>query len=231
MAKKKSARGSKGGSQKLLTTRSYFSKRDPYESVDWTRSDTEIKNELGEVIFVQKDFEHPDFYSDLANSVIASRYSYGELGTDERENSVRTIIERIVNTYSHWGVNQVYFNEEHAERFRKDLTWLLLNQYIAPNSPVWFNVGTGKYNSRKFVKEKDRERVDGYTIKDREVVPVLKKDSYLHPQTSACFIQFVDDTMEDIMMLAYKEAMLFKDGSGTGTDLSTLRSLREKLVF
>ncbi len=108
--------------------------------------------------------------------------------------------------------------------FYDDLTWLCVNQYGAFNSPVWFNVGLWhQYGIGKNAGA-------GNYFYNRETGKAERAPTqYEYPQGSACFIQSVDDSMEDIMRLATSEAMLFKYGSGTGSDLSTLRSTREKL--
>ena len=223
----KSSEVERNGRNNKLTIDRYFSKEteSPYDRVNWTNSDVQIKNELGEVLFIQKDSEFPEYFSPLARSVVSSRYSYGEMGTDERETSLRDIIGRVTETYGKQSFEKGYFNEREARIFGDELAELTLRQKFAFNSPVWFNVGTDRYESRK-----NSEKSDGYHINEegRAVSNEVGKN-HLYPQTSACFIQFVDDTMEDIMDLATKEAMLFKYGSGTGTDLSTLRSSREKL--
>src|SRR5438045_4648111 len=111
-----------------------------------------------------------------------------------------------------------------ADLFYDELTWLCLNQHGAFNSPVWFNVGLyQQYGIGDGAGE-------GNYFYNRETGTADRAATqYEYPQGSACFIQSVDDTMEDIMRLATSEAMLFKYGSGTGSDLSTLRSSREKL--
>ena len=112
---------------------------------------------------------------------------------------------------------------EDGERFYRDLTWLCLHQHGAFNSPVWFNVGL--YHQYGV---KGAASATG-TGTARPTAVEQPENPYEYPQGSACFIQSVHDNMEDIMELARSEAMLFKFGSGTGTDLSTLRSHREKL--
>ena len=108
--------------------------------------------------------------------------------------------------------------------FYNDLSWLCLNQHGAFNSPVWFNVGL--YHQYGI----GRGCGQGNYFFNRDAGEAERAPTqYEYPQASACFIQSVDDTMEDIMRLATSEAMLFKYGSGTGSDLSTLRSTREKL--
>jgi ribonucleoside-diphosphate reductase alpha chain len=139
--------------------------------------------------------------------------------------SVRQLIHRVTRTITDWGIADGYFaDQEAAEIFYDDLTWLCLNQHGAFNSPVWFNVGL----YHQYGVGKDRGA--GNYFYNRETGKAQRASSqYEYPQGSACFIQSVGDTMEDIMRLATSEAMLFKYGSGTGTDLSSLRSTREKL--
>ena len=135
------------------------------------------------------------------------------------------LIHRVTRTITDWGLEDGYFaNESSAENFYQDLTWLCLHQYGAFNSPVWFNVGLyHQYGVGKGGSE-------GGWHWDPEAGKARRAPSQYHyPQASACFIQSVKDNMEDIMRLATSEAMLFKYGSGTGSDLSTLRSSREKL--
>src|SRR2546428_4454033 len=124
-----------------------------------------------------------------------------------------------------WGIADGYFADAvAAETFYDELTWLCLNQHGAFNSPVWFNVGL--YHQYGIGQGAGA----GNYFYNREIGRAERTATqYEYPQGSACFIQNVDDTMEDIMRLAMSEAMLFKFGSGTGTDLSSLRSTREKL--
>jgi len=196
---------------------------DVYDTVNWEVRSAAIKGENGEVLFEQTNCEVPSFWSQLATNVICSKYFYGEVGTDQREYSVRQLIHRVVRTIADWGLEDGYFaSADDGERFYRDLSWLCLHQHGAFNSPVWFNVGL--YHQYGVTGAKCNWRWDPQT---RDVVQ--PENPYEFPQGSACFIQHVDDNMEDIMELARSEAMLFKFGSGTGTDLSTLRSHREKL--
>ena len=208
----------------LEVDRYFTDGKDVYCAVSWTKSDVDITDEQGKFLFKQEGVEFPAFYSPLSRKIVASRYFYGENGTSERESSMRQLVERVTSTFSRWAVKNNYLDDIQAERFRDELASLCLNQRMAFNSPVWFNVGTDKYESSK-----SNERKSGFIISDGIAIDIPIGQSHLYPQTSACFIQFVDDTMESIMDLAVREAMLFKYGSGTGTDLSTLRSSREKL--
>jgi ribonucleoside-diphosphate reductase alpha chain len=196
---------------------------DPFDTVEWERRTAAIKGEDGQVLFEQNDCEVPAFWSQLATNVVVSKYFYGENGTPERERSVRQLIHRVSRTIADWGVDDGYFaSAEDGEQFYRELTWLCLHQHGAFNSPVWFNVG--------LFHQYDVKGAQCNWHWDAETDSVRQpQNPYEYPQGSACFIQSVNDNMEDIMELARSEAMLFKFGSGTGTDLSTLRSHREKL--
>lgn len=180
-----------------LTIERLFTKEgeDPFEQVQWERRTAAITNEKGEVFFEQTDVEVPAFWSQTATNIVAQKYFRGTPGTDERENSVRQLIGRVVQSIVHWGDEGGYFaTDVDRDAFRDELTYLLLHQRMAFNSPVWFNCG---------VEEK--------------------------PQVSACFINSVKDSMASILDLAKTEGMLFKFGSGTGSNLSALRSSKEPL--
>lgn len=196
---------------------------DPFDTVSWEVRSSSIKDENGKVLFEQTNCEVPSFWSQLATNVICSKYFYGEVGTPQREYSVRQLIHRVTRTIADWGIQDGYFaSAEDGERFYRDLTWLCLHQHGAFNSPVWFNVGL--HHQYGVTGARCNWRWDAQTQS-----VVQPENPYEYPQGSACFIQSVADNMEDIMRLATSEAMLFKFGSGTGTDLSTLRSKREKL--
>ncbi|HEY4758253.1 MAG TPA: vitamin B12-dependent ribonucleotide reductase, partial [Chthoniobacterales bacterium] len=203
----------------------------PFEEVEWERRTAEITDDSGKIIFKQDNIEVPADWSELATKIAVSKYFYGDIanGTDPRkggrETSVRQLIHRVTRTIADWGLLDGYFGDpQMADLFYDELTWLCLNQHGAFNSPVWFNVGLyQQYGIGKGAGE-------GNYFYNRETGTADRAASqYEYPQSSACFIQSVDDTMEDIMRLATSEAMLFKYGSGTGSDLSTLRSTREKL--
>ena len=167
----------------------------PFDAVEWERRTAQIGNEKGQVIFRQDSIEVPKSWSQTATNIVASKYFHGKPNTPEREGSVRQLIGRVVDTIVRWGEQGGYFaSADSRSAFRDELTHLLVEQKMAFNSPVWFNVG---------VQPK--------------------------PQCSACFINSVHDSMESIMNLAKTEGMLFKWGSGTGTNFSTLRGSKETL--
>jgi len=195
----------------------------PFDTVAWELRTAAIKGEGGEVVFEQRDCEIPATWSQLATNVVVSKYFYGELGMRERESSVRHLIHRVTRTIADWGAADGYFaSQEDGERFYQELSWLCLHQCVSFNSPAWFNVGLYHQYGVKGAMFIFHGTATTETVQQPE-------NPYEYPQASACFIQSVQDNMEDIMELARSEAMLFKFGSGTGTDLSTLRSHRERL--
>ena len=182
---------------KGLTFERYFTDgtKSPFDVVEWEKRTALIGNEKGVTIFRQEDVEVPKSWSQTATNIVTSKYFHGKPGTAQREGSVRQLINRVVNTIVRWGEAGGYFADAASrDAFRDELTHLLVEQKMAFNSPVWFNVG---------VQPK--------------------------PQCSACFINSVSDDMESIMGLTRTEGMLFKWGSGTGTNFSTLRGSRETL--
>jgi ribonucleoside-diphosphate reductase alpha chain len=222
----RSVKPAKSKSQKSLRIERVFSdaKIKPFDQIEWDKRTAEITDDANKVIFKQENVEVPKSWSVLATKVVVSKYFYGEQNTSERETSVRQLIHRISRTMADWGVKDGYFSKADGEIFYDELTWLCVNQFGAFNSPVWFNVGLfpqygiGK-NSGK-----------GNWFYNRQTGEAERATTqYEYPQGSACFIQNVKDDMESIMHLAYSEAMLFKYGSGTGTDLTPIRSSREKL--
>src|SRR5258708_3820997 len=196
----------------------------PFEQLEWERRTAEITDDAGKVIFKQENVEVPKSWSLLATKVVVSKYFYGEQGTAERETSVRQLIQRICRTIADWGVKDGYFRKADAEIFCDELTWLCVNQSGAFNSPVWFNVGL--YHQYNVGSQSSR---GNWFYNHKTGQAERARTQYEYPQCSACFIQSVQDNMESIMRLAQSEAMLFKFGSGTGTDLSPLRSSKEKL--
>ena len=196
----------------------------PFDQVKWEKRTAEITDDRGKVVFKQKDVEVPEFWSQLATKVVVSKYFYGEQNTPERESSVRQLIHRVCRTIADWGVKDGYFSKEDGEVFYNELVFLSVNQYGAFNSPVWFNVGL--YHQYGIGKNSTR---GNWRFNPESRQCERPATQYDYPQCSACFIQSVEDNMESIMNLASSEAMLFKFGSGTGTDLTPLRSRREKL--
>jgi ribonucleoside-diphosphate reductase alpha chain len=175
-----------------------------FNAIEWERRDAVIeKYGSSEKVFEQKNIEVPKSWSDSALKIVAQKYFKGPLDSPKRETSVKQLISRVVLTIVRWGVTNGYFDTAtEAQQFAAELGFLLVNQYAAFNSPVWFNVGT------EFASNPE------------------------HPQCSACFINSVEDTMagdRGILSVVVREGLIFKDGSGSGINLYKLRSSKEKL--
>src|SRR5688572_7932955 len=221
----RNATGSNSSTSSLRIERTFSdAKVNPFDQIEWDKRTAEITDDAGKVIFKQENVEVPKSWSVLATKVVVSKYFYGEQNTSERETSVRQLIHRVCRTIADWGIKDGYFSKEDGEIFYDELTWLCVNQYGAFNSPVWFNVGL--YHQYGIGKNSAK---GNWYFDPRTNQAERAPTQYEYPQGSACFIQSVNDNMEDIMRLAYSEAMLFKYGSGTGTDLSPIRSSKEKL--
>ncbi|MEI8067185.1 MAG: vitamin B12-dependent ribonucleotide reductase, partial [Actinomycetes bacterium] len=116
----------------------------PYDEVTWERRDVVQTNwKSGEVIFEQRGVEYADFWSVNASTIVTTKYFRGALGAENREWSLKQVIDRVVLTYTKAGKEFGYFaTDEDAQIFEHELTWMLLHQVFSFNSPVWFNVGT-----------------------------------------------------------------------------------------
>ncbi len=184
----------------------------PYDEIAWELRTAAIASDKGAIIFEQDEVEVPAEWSQTATNIVVSKYFYGKMGSPERERSVRQLVHRVVDTIADWGAYGRYFKaREDAENFRNELAHLMLTQKACFNSPVWFNVGVSEPRGYGYYYD---EATDG-------IVKMKKGDS--RPQCSACFINSVKDSLESILDLAKTEGMLFKWGSGTGTNLSPLR--------
>ncbi|MFL6354756.1 MAG: vitamin B12-dependent ribonucleotide reductase [Bryobacteraceae bacterium] len=186
--------------------------RTPYDEIIWELRTATIGNDKGSVIFEQRDVEVPAEWSQTATNIVASKYFHGRMGSPERETSVAQLVHRVVDTIADWGLGGNYFKTaEDGENFRLELAHIMLTQKACFNSPVWFNVG---------VRE---SRGYGFYFDDAEQVVKKLMPGENHPQCSACFINSVSDSLESILDLTKTEGMLFKWGSGTGTNLSSIR--------
>ncbi len=194
----------------------------PYDELEWDLRLAQITDAQGNVIFEQKDVEVPKDWSMTATNIVASKYLHGKVGTPERETGVRQLVTRVAETIRNWGLAQGYFRTpEDGATFHDELVHILVRQYAAFNSPVWFNVGCDRIepnsDARNWHWNPQTQQVEfGIT-------------GYSKPQCSACFINSVKDSLDSILTLAKTEGMLFKWGSGTGTNLSPLRSSTEGL--
>jgi ribonucleoside-diphosphate reductase alpha chain len=168
-----------------------------YDALTWVKRDSAIKNPFtGEAVFEQKGVEIPESWSMNALNIVAQKYFTGTPGTQERESSLKHLIDRVVDTVTRQGLQEGYFaSEAEAENFREELKFVLATQRAAFNSPVWFNIGAVGRSQ----------------------------------QASACFILGIEDTMPAILQWYVDEGMIFKGGSGSGINISPIRSSVEPL--
>src|SRR5277367_3427253 len=214
----------KSFAQPALRFERFFSKAtvSPYDEVQWERRTASITDATGKAIFEQKDVEVPIDWSMTATNIVASKYLHGQLDTPQRETGVRQLIARVAETVRDWGLAGGYFaTPEDAAIFHDELVHLLVTQKVAFNSPVWFNVGCDRLEP-----ESDAQN---WHWNAHTCAVEFSVTGYSTPQCSACFINAVDDSLDSILTLAKTEGMLFKWGSGTGTNLSTLRGSMEQL--
>ena len=207
-----------------LTFRRFFTKPgvSPYSEVEWELRTAQITDSQGGIIFEQKNVEVPKDWSMTATNIVASKYLHGQVGTGERESGVRQLVARVAETIRDWGTKDGYFRgAEDAAAFHDELVHLLIRQYAAFNSPVWFNVGCDRI-------EPNSDATNWHWNSTTQRVE-FGATGYTRPQCSACFINSVHDSLDSILTLAKTEGMLFKWGSGTGTNLSPLRSSTEVL--
>jgi ribonucleoside-diphosphate reductase alpha chain len=194
----------------------------PYNEIEWELRTAQITDAQGNVIFEQKDVEVPKDWSMTATNIVASKYLHGTIGTPDRETGVRQLVTRVAETIRDWGKTDGYFHsDEDAAAFHDELAHILLRQYAAFNSPVWFNVGCDRIEPNSDAQNWHWNHETGRVE--------FSVTGYRTPQCSACFINSVKDSLDSILTLAKTEGMLFKWGSGTGTNLSPLRSSTEGL--
>src|ERR1044072_8709699 len=199
----------------------YFTSKDvhPFDQLTWENRTSKIINEKGETIFELKNAEIPSGWSQLATDIVVSKY-FRKAGVPEtgHEVSVKQVVTRIARSIRTAGETYGgYFDtKEDAQAFEDELTYLLVNQKAAFNSPVWFNCG--------LYQEYGIEGASGnwYWDFDKNKIQVLDHN-YVRPQCSACFIQSVEDDIGAMMDLIRAEATLFKYGSGTGSNFSRIR--------
>jgi ribonucleoside-diphosphate reductase alpha chain len=199
----------------------------PYSEVTWERRTASITDATGASIFEQKEVEVPVDWSMTATNIVASKYLHGHVGTAQgefgaRETGVRQLVGRVAETIRDWGINGGYFaTPEDAAIFHDELVHLLITQKAAFNSPVWFNVGCDRLEPNSDAQN--------WHWNPHTCAVEFSVTGYRSPQCSACFINSVDDSLDSILTLAKTEGMLFKWGSGTGTNLSSIRGSMETL--
>ena len=214
------------------------------DQVEYEKRTTRITNPDGSVVFEMKDAEIPKSWSQLATDIMVSKYfrkagipqvdAKGNPILDDEgnqvmgmEKSAKQVIARLTGCWRHWGETHGYFqSKDDAEAFEDELSYMLVHQMAAPNSPQWFN--TGLHHAYDLTGP-----AQGHFYTDPKTGTVKRsEDAYTHPQPHACFIQSVGDDLVNeggIMDLWTREARLFKYGSGTGTNFSNVRGEGEPL--
>ncbi|MBL4751711.1 MAG: vitamin B12-dependent ribonucleotide reductase [Amylibacter sp.] len=233
-------------------------KKDAYASIAFHKTTSEIRNPDGSIVFSLENVEVPKAWSQVAADVIAQKYfrkagvpaavkpvaekdvpeflwrsvpdkgALAKLGeTYDGETSAKQVFDRLAGTWAYWGWKGGMFDTEaDAKAYYDEMRFMLASQMAAPNSPQWFNTGIywaygidGPAQGHHYVDYKSGKLVES-------------SSSYEHPQPHACFIQSVKDDLVNeggIMDLWVREARLFKYGSGTGTNFSSLRGADEGL--
>ena len=227
--------------------------KDAYASLDFITTVSEIRNPDGTIVFHLDDVEVPNSWSQVASDVIAQKY-FRKAGVPSRmkkvqekgvpeflwrsvpdgddvtfggETSSKQVFDRLAGAWAYWGWKGGYFsNEADAQSYFDEMRYMLASQRSAPNSPQWFNTGL------HWAYGIDGPAQGHHYVDYKTGVLTASTSSYEHPQPHACFIQSVtDDLVNDggIMDLWVREARLFKYGSGTGTNFSSLRGAGENL--
>ena len=215
-----------------------------YDRFEYTLRSSVLRNPDGSKVFEMNNIEVPKQWSQVAADILAQKY-FRKTGIPQRdekgnilldaegkpqsgsENSIRQVVHRMAECWREWGEKNGYFDSsDDAQTFYDEVAFMILQQMGAPNSPQWFNTGlnfaygtTGPAQGHFYVDPASGE------VRESE-------DAYGRPQAHACFIQSVNDDLVNeggIFDLAIREARVFKFGSGSGTNYSSLRSGGEKL--
>lgn len=186
----------------------------------WKNHDSRIIGADGRVYFHKKKVKAPEAWSNTAVDIAASKYFRKSISA---ENSIEALVERVASGLKTAAVDAKLFkNKKDVTVFLEEIKYILYSQKAAFNSPVWFNLGL-----KEFYGVKSKSEHFAWSYKKNKIEAV--QDAYARPQTSACFIQSIEDNLESIFSLLKTEAKLFKYGSGSGTNFSNLRSKYELL--
>ncbi len=223
-----------------LAVERYFSREDvhPYGMTPWVRRDVVIMDyATGRPSFERHNVEVPEGWADNAVRITVSKYLFGsEPGTPQYEDSLKHVFDRISNTYTLWGWKHGYFaSAEDALRFNHELKAMQVLQLWAPNSPVWFNVGLweqwrwGRPDLRAILTRRGNKAYKAFRSGDTLAVREFSCP-YEHPQSSACFLLGIEDSMESILDHYKAEGGVFASGSGVGMNIASLRSSHEPIT-
>ncbi len=197
----------------------------PLDEVEYEQRSSKITELDGTIVFEMDNIEAPKSWSQLAVDIAASKYfKRAQVPVTERERSVKDMVSRVTLAIREFGEENNYFeSQEDAQAFEDELDYMLINQMGAFNSPVWFNCGL----FHKYGIKGNKPETYFYSLETNQVEEC--EDSYSHSQSSACFIQKIEDSLESIYQLITNESKIFKFGSGTGSSFSALRGAGEKL--
>jgi len=223
-----------------------------YEGITFKTTSSDIRNPDGSIVFELNDIEVPADWSRVAGDVLAQKY-FRKAGVPENrvpveensvpswlwqheaapespcggETSARQVFDRMCGTWTYWGWKGGYFDsEDDARAYYDEMRYMLCRQMGAPNSPQWFNTGL------HWAYGIDGPAQGHYYVDFHSGELTASQSAYEHPQPHACFIQSVNDDLVNeggIMDLWTREARLFKYGSGTGSNFSSLRGDSEPL--
>ncbi len=217
---------------------------DVYAGITFEKRSSVIKNADGSVVAKIEEVEVPSFWSQVATDILAQKYlrktgvpQYDENGNELRtesgqvvagpEKSIKQVAHRLAGCWRHWGEKHNYFaSKQDAQAFEDELKYMIINQFAAPNSPQWFNTGLA------FAYDITGQAQGHYYVDPATGKLCISDDAYTHPQPHACFIQSVKDDLVNpggIFDLVTREARVFKYGSGTGSNFSSLRAKGEPL--
>src|SRR3989339_1060235 len=229
----------------LAITRFYTKEGEhPFDTVEWEERNCKITNTDGSVVLEMKNAEVPKHFSPVASDIMISKY-FRKAGVPELDDngmqvfnkdgspktgpgkSAKQVIRRMTACWRYWGERYGYFKTtKDAEIFEDELTYMLVSQIGAPNTPQWFNTGLA-------LAYGIRGEPQGHYYVDPDSEELTRSaDAYTHPQPHACFIQSIKDDLVNkggIMDLWVREARIFKYGSGTGTNFSNIRGRGEPL--
>lgn len=200
----------------------------PYEGIEFVERLSELKNPDGSEASASIGIVVPDSWSSVASDIMAQKY-FRRKGVPDGgcERDVRQVFHRLAGCWQKWGIDYGYFaDESSAEAFYDEVCFMLAHQYGAPNSPQWFNTGL------HFAYGIEGPSQGHYYVCPESGQIKKSTSAYVRPQPHACFIQSIQDNLVSdggIMDLWTKEALLFKYGSGTGTNFSSLRGKGETL--
>lgn len=223
---KKTTRKPKETKEQKLNFKRFFTSpgKKVTDTVKMQLRDSKITNPDGSVVFEMKDIEVPESWSQLATDILVSKYvRKSGVPKTGHEVSAAQVVYRIAHTMAETGYKLKYFKTaQEKEAFEDELSYLLLTQRGAFNSPTWFNCGL--YHEYGIIGS-----AGNYYFDEQKNEITSLENAYERPQCSACFIQHVEDDLMAMYDLAKKEARLFKFGSGTGTNFSKIRGKQEKL--